>query len=191
MHYESFFFQAFVYLTAAVIAVPIAKRLGLGSVLGYLLAGVVIGPFVLGLVGSEGEDIMHFAEFGVVMMLFLVGLELEPALLWRLRGPIIGSGGLQIGLTTSVGVVVGTSVGWTWQTSLAVGLILAMSSTAIVLQTLNEKGLMQTHAGQNSFSVLLFQDIAPQARLARHWGPPLGAVFGFALGLLGTMLVQG
>ncbi len=166
MHFESFFFQAFVYLTAAVIAVPIAKRLGLGSVLGYLLAGVVIGPYVLGLVGSEGEGIMHFAEFGVVMMLFLVGLELQPALLWRLRGPIVGSGGLQIGMTMAVGTAVGLLLGWTWQTGLAVGLILAMSSTAIVLQTLNEKGLMQTHAGQNAFSVLLFQDIAVIPMLA-------------------------
>ena len=86
MHGESLFMQALLYLAAAVIAVPIAKRLGLGSVLGYLLAGIAIGPFGLGLVGEEGQDVMHFAEFGVVMMLFLVGLELQPSLLWRLRG---------------------------------------------------------------------------------------------------------
>lgn len=98
MSTETFFFQAFVYLTAAVVAVPIAKKAGLGSVLGYLLAGVVIGPFVLGFVGAEGEDVMHFAEFGVVMMLFVIGLELEPSLLWRLRAPILGLGGLQVGI---------------------------------------------------------------------------------------------
>ena len=96
MHAEGFFTQAFVYLLAAVIAVPVARRLGLGSVLGYLLAGVAIGPFGLGLVGQEGQDVMRFAEFGVVMMLFLVGLELEPTLLWRLRAPILGLGGLQV-----------------------------------------------------------------------------------------------
>ena len=99
MHGEGFFFQAFVYLLAAVVSVPIAKRLGLGSVLGYLLAGIVIGPFGLGLVGEEGPTCMHFAEFGVVMMLFLVGLELQPALLWRMRGPILGLGGLQVAVT--------------------------------------------------------------------------------------------
>ena len=84
MHHDSFFFQALVYLTAAVVSVPIAKRIGLGSVLGYLIAGVVIGPAVLGLIGEEGQDIMHFAEFGVVMMLFVIGLELEPSLLWKM-----------------------------------------------------------------------------------------------------------
>jgi Kef-type K+ transport system membrane component KefB len=99
MHGDGFLFQAFIYLTAAVLSVPLAQRLGLGSVLGYLGAGAVIGPWVLGLVGDVG-DVMHFAEFGVVMMLFLVGLELRPALLWRLRGPILGTGGLQVGLTT-------------------------------------------------------------------------------------------
>ena len=93
--------QAFVYLAAAVIAVPLAQRLGLGSVLGYLLAGVAIGPFALRLVGTGGQDVMHFAEFGVVMMLFVIGLELQPALLWRLRGPILGLGGLQVLVTTA------------------------------------------------------------------------------------------
>ena len=132
-----FFYQAFVYLAAAVITVPIAKRLGLGSVLGYLIAGIAIGPFGLDFVGEKGQDIMHFAEFGVVMMLFLVGLELQPTLLWRLRGPIIGSGGLQITLTTATGTMIGLFLGWPWQTGFAVGLILAMSSTAIVLQTLD------------------------------------------------------
>src|SRR3978361_740255 len=96
------FFQAFIYLLAAVISVPLAKRLGLGSVLGYLLAGVVIGPFGLQLVGMEDGDVMHIAEFGVVMMLFVIGLELRPAVLWKMRGPIVGLGGAQVLGTTGV-----------------------------------------------------------------------------------------
>ena len=160
MHGADFFYQALVYLTAAVVSVPIAKRLGLGSVLGYLLAGVVIGPFALGLVGEEGQDVLHFAEFGVVMMLFLIGLELEPSRVWRLRAPILGLGGLQVGVTTVVLTAIALGLGVEWRTALAVGVILALSSTAIVLQTLNEKGLLTTHGGQSSFSVLLFQDIA-------------------------------
>lgn len=160
MQEGGFFFQAFVYLSAAVVCAPIAKRVGLGSVLGYLIAGVLIGPFVLGLVGEEGQDVMHFAEFGVVMMLFLIGLELQPALLWKLRGPILGMGGLQVGITAGTVFGIGLVVGLAWQTALAVGLTLALSSTAIVLQTLNEKGLMKSAGGESSFSVLLFQDIA-------------------------------
>ena len=166
MHGEGFFYQAFVYLAAAVIAVPIAKRLGLGSVLGYLIAGVVIGPFVLGFIGEEGQDVMHFAEFGVVMMLFLVGLELQPSLLWRMRGPILGLGGVQVVATATAGTAIGLAVGLQWQTAVAVGLILSLSSTAIVLQTLAEKGLMKTDAGQSSFAVLLFQDISVIPMLA-------------------------
>jgi len=166
MHEGGFFFQAFVYLMAAVISVPIAKRIGLGSVLGYLIAGIVIGPFVLGLVGEEGQDVMHFAEFGVVMMLFLIGLELQPALLWRLRGPILGMGGLQVGVTMVAIGGIAMAFGQTWQVSLALGMTLALSSTAIVLQSLNEKGLMKTEGGQSSFAVLLFQDIAVIPMLA-------------------------
>jgi monovalent cation:H+ antiporter-2, CPA2 family len=158
--------QAVVYLTAAVIAVPIAKRLGLGSVLGYLLAGVAIGPFGLGLLGDEGQDVMHVAEFGVVMMLFVVGLELEPTLLWRLRAPILGLGGLQVVVTTLLVAGLALALGLPWQESLAIGMILALSSTAIVLQTLNEKGLLKTAGGQSSFAVLLFQDIAVIPMLA-------------------------
>ncbi|MCT4638379.1 MAG: monovalent cation:proton antiporter-2 (CPA2) family protein [Bacteroidales bacterium] len=157
----NFFYQAFIYLSAAVIAVPIAKKLGLGSVLGYLIAGVLIGPFVLEFVGEEGQDVMHFAEFGVVMMLFLVGLELKPSLLWKLRVPILGLGGIQVIITTGIITTITLSVSTLiWQEALAIGLTLALSSTAIVLQTLNEKGLLKTIGGQNAFSVLLFQDIA-------------------------------
>ncbi|MBW4461854.1 MAG: glutathione-regulated potassium-efflux system protein KefC [Nodosilinea sp. WJT8-NPBG4] len=167
MHSEDFFFQAFIYLMAAVLSVPFAKRLGLGSVLGYLIAGVIIGPFVLGLVGGEQQDdVMHFAEFGVVMMLFLIGLELRPSLLWQLRGPILGLGGLQVAVTTGVITLIAVLVGLPWTMALAIGMILSLSSTAIVLQTLNEKGLMRTEAGQASFSVLLFQDIAVIPMLA-------------------------
>lgn len=162
----NFLFQALTYLAAAVVFVPIAKRIGLGSVLGYLLAGIVIGPFLMGFIGEEGQDIMHFAEFGVVMMLFLVGLELEPALLWRLRMPILGLGGLQVLITTVAIGGIAMLIGLHWNEALAIGMTLAMSSTAIVLQTLNEKGLMRTSAGQSAFSVLLFQDIAVIPMLA-------------------------
>lgn len=177
MHSEDFFFQAFVYLVAAVLSVPLAKRLGLGSVLGYLVAGVVIGPFVLGFVGQEGDDVMHFAEFGVVMMLFLIGLELQPALLWRLRVPILGLGGLQVAVTALVVAIISFIFGLSWQMALTVGMVLSLSSTAIVLQTLNEKGLTKTEGGQSSFSVLLFQDIAVIPMLALL---PLLAVKGAA-----------
>jgi monovalent cation:H+ antiporter-2, CPA2 family len=156
---ESFLFQATIYLGAAVVAVPLAARLGLGSVLGYLAAGIVIGP-MFGLVGNEAEDIRHFAEFGVVMMLFLIGLELDPAALWDMRKRLIGLGGLQIALTTVAIMGLAMALGLDWATALGIGLILAPSSTAIVLQTLSEKGLMQTAGGRASFSVLLAQDIA-------------------------------
>jgi monovalent cation:proton antiporter-2 (CPA2) family protein len=158
-------FQAFVYLCAAVVGVPIAKRLGLGSVLGYLIAGIVIGP-VVGLVGSETRTIQHFAEFGVVMMLFLVGLELEPQALWRMRNKLVGLGGLQVVLTTLLIGLGAWLFGLDGRMALAIGLIFSLSSTAIVLQTLNEKGLTQTDGGQSSFSVLLFQDIAVIPMLA-------------------------
>ncbi len=162
---SGFLFQAFVYLAAAVIAVPIAKKLGLGSVLGYLIAGIVIGP-VIGLVGSETQSIQHFAEFGVVMMLFLVGLELEPRALWAMRQRLLGLGGLQVAGTTALVMAAGMLMGLGWSVALAVGLVFSLSSTAIVLQTLNEKGLMKSDGGQASFSVLLFQDIAVIPMLA-------------------------
>ncbi|OED38646.1 potassium transporter [Chromatiales bacterium (ex Bugula neritina AB1)] len=158
-------FQAFIYLCASVIAVPLAKRLGLGSVLGYLIAGVLIGP-VIGLVGTETQEIQHFAEFGVVMMLFLVGLELEPRALWEMRGRLLGLGGLQVLLTTAAVTMAVMASGQPWSIALAVGLVMSLSSTAIVLQTLNEKGQMKSDGGQASFSVLLFQDIAVIAMLA-------------------------
>jgi monovalent cation:proton antiporter-2 (CPA2) family protein len=159
MHGQSLLIQALVYLAAGVVSVPIAKRLGLGSVLGYLVAGAVIGPFALSLVGQQA-DVMRFAEFGVVILLFLIGLEVRPTLLWSLRGTIFGLGGAQV-LATAV-VVGGASMmlGLSWKSALAVGFVMAMSSTAIVLQTLEEKGLRQGPIGQAAFGVLLLQDLA-------------------------------
>ena len=158
-------FQVFIYLCAAVIAVPLASRFGLGSVLGYLIAGIAIGP-VLGLVGSETEGIQHVAEFGVVLMLFLVGLELEPRNLWSMRGKLLGLGGFQVVLTVALVMAGVMALDQPWTIALAVGLIMSLSSTAIVLQTLNEKGLMKSDGGQSSFAVLLFQDIAVIPMLA-------------------------
>lgn len=162
---EGFLFQATIYLAAAVIAVPLAVRLGLGSVLGYLMAGIAIGP-VLGLIGSEAEDLRHFAELGVVLMLFLIGLELDPRTLWDMRERLIGLGGLQIGLTALAVAAAAAALSLPWQTALAVGLILSLSSTAIVLQTLTEKKVMHTAGGRSAFSVLLTQDIAVIPMLA-------------------------
>ncbi|MCG7491950.1 monovalent cation:proton antiporter-2 (CPA2) family protein [Thalassobius sp. Cn5-15] len=162
---QDFLFSASIYLIAAVIAVPLAARLGLGSVLGYLSAGIIIGP-VLGLVGSETQDLQTFAEFGVVMMLFIIGLELDPRALWAMRHRLIGLGGLQITLTMGAMTALSMALGLPWQPALAVGMIFALSSTAIVLQTLSEKGLMQTGGGRSTFSVLLTQDIAVIPMLA-------------------------
>jgi monovalent cation:proton antiporter-2 (CPA2) family protein len=161
---EHFLLQLFIFLAAAAIAVPLARKLGLGSVLGYLIAGIIIGPFGLSLIGDV-EEVMHFTEFGVVMMLFLVGLELKPSLLWQMRTPILGMGGAQV--VVSSGIISGVSLIFLpWQQAIAIGLILSLSSTAIVLQTLREKGLMNTSAGQSIFSVLLFQDLAVIPMLA-------------------------
>jgi len=158
-------FQAFIYLLAAVVCVPIAKRFGLGSVLGYLIAGVLIGPFVLGPYlgtssGEETKDIMHTAEFGVVMMLFLVGLELDPKEFWNMRRKIVGIGSIQLfGTLLLTMPVCFHFFNLSFGTSVAIGCVVAMSSTAIILQTLSEKGLTKSPSGQASFSVLLFQDI--------------------------------
>ncbi|NQU85945.1 MAG: cation:proton antiporter [Mariniphaga sp.] len=160
MHGQEIFFDALIYLLAAVITVPLSKKLGFGSVLGYLLAGVLIGPFLLNLVGPESTSVMHFAEFGVVLMLFLIGLELEPTLLWKMRRSIFGLGGLQVLFTTIVISSVALILNFNFNKAVAIGLILSLSSTAIVLQTLTEKGLLKNKAGRSAFSVLLFQDIS-------------------------------
>ncbi len=162
---DGFLLLAFLFLIAGVIAVPIASRLGLGSVLGYLLAGIAISP-ILAWLDVDVVSVQHFAEFGVVMMLFLVGLELEPQVLWTMRNTLLGLGGLQVAVTVLLVMAIAMLVGYPWSVSLAIGLVFSLSSTAIVLQTLNEKGLMRSDGGQSSFSVLLFQDIAVIPMLA-------------------------
>jgi glutathione-regulated potassium-efflux system ancillary protein KefC/glutathione-regulated potassium-efflux system protein KefB len=165
MNHDSFLFQAFVFLAAALVSVPIAKRLGLGSVLGYLVAGVAIGPFGLHFLGDP-ESLMHASEFGVVMMLFLIGLELNPSLLWRMRTAILGLGGAQVVIAGGALSLAGMAVGLDWRVALVVGFTLSLSSTAIVLQSLRERGLAQADAGRAAFAVLLFQDIAVIPMLA-------------------------
>ena len=155
----------FVFLVAGVISVPIASRLGLGSVLGYLLAGIIISP-LLSLFDVNIVSIQHFAELGVVLMLFLVGLELNPKKLWALKSKLFGLGGGQVVLTALLIMAAGMLLEQEWRTSLAIGLILALSSTAIVIQTLTEKGLMKSDGGQSSFAVLLAQDIVVIPMLA-------------------------
>ncbi|MCB6178651.1 cation:proton antiporter [Rhodobacter sp. Har01] len=156
---ESFLFQASLYLGAAVLLVPLAVRLGLGSVLGYLAAGILLGP-VSGLAGAESQGLQHVAEFGVVMMLFLIGLELEPRILWDMRHRLLGLGGAQVVATTAAITLILALVGLDVRSALTIGLLLSLSSTAIVLQTLAEKNLMRGPGGRAAFSVLLMQDIA-------------------------------
>ncbi|HXZ93886.1 MAG TPA: monovalent cation:proton antiporter-2 (CPA2) family protein [Burkholderiales bacterium] len=159
MNDHGFLEQALVYLAAGVIAVPVFKRLGLGSVLGYLVAGVAIGPWGLRLIAEPGT-VLQFAEFGVVLLLFLVGLELNPARLWALRRPIFGLGSVQVLATVAAVTALGIALGQPLVVSLVAGMGFAMSSTAIGLATLAEKNLLPTPGGQASFSVLLFQDLA-------------------------------
>ena len=172
-HTPAWLINSFIYLSAAVIAVPLSQALGLGSIIGYLAAGMAIGPWGLGLV-TNVEDILHFAEFGVVLMLFLVGLELEPKRLWSLRRPIFGWGSAQVLGCALVLTSVAMAAGVGWRTALVAGLGLALSSTAIALQVMNERNLMPTGSGQAAFSILLFQDVAAIPILALL--PLLGAV---------------
>lgn len=162
---EGLLFEASIYLGAAVLVVPLAVRFGLGSVLGYLAAGILVGP-VFGLTGADTADLQHFAEFGVVLMLFLIGLELEPRNLWDMRHRLLGMGGAQVVLTTIAIAACVYALGYAWQVALTMGMIMSLSSTAIVLQTLSEKSLMRTAGGRASFSVLLTQDIAVIPMLA-------------------------
>jgi CPA2 family monovalent cation:H+ antiporter-2/glutathione-regulated potassium-efflux system ancillary protein KefC len=161
---EAFLLKLLIYLVAAAIAVPVARKCKLGSILGYLIAGIVIGPFGLSLI-DDIDVVMRFTEFGVVMMLFLIGLELKPSLLWQMRTPILGMGGSQV-LVTTAAIGLSTALVLPWRQAVAIGLILALSSTAIVLQTLREKGLISTSPGHSIFSVLLFQDLAVIPMLA-------------------------
>ncbi len=160
MTYTYFFFYAFICLLAMVITVPIVKKMGLGSTLGYLIAGIIIGPHVLGLIDTSSMHVMHIAEFGVVMMLFLIGLELRPAMLWDLRRSLLLTGSLQVIVTMIVITLIAKLFGINNAGAVAIGLIFTSSSTAIVLQMLNEKGWIKLEAGNTIFAVLLFQDIA-------------------------------
>ena len=151
--------NSFVYLAAAVVAVPLSKKLGLGAIIGYLAAGMAIGPWGLGLVRNV-QDILHFAEFGVVLMLFLVGLELQPKRLWALRRPIFGWGSAQVVACAALITAAALLFGVRWQVALVAGLGLALSSTAIAMQVIGDRNLMPTSSGQAGFSILLFQDVA-------------------------------
>lgn len=165
MH-DSLFLQHFlIYLTGAVVCVPIAKRLGLGSVLGYLVAGLLIGPSGLGLV-TAGDEVLHFAEFGVVIMLFLVGLELAPQRLWAMRGPLFGLGGLQVVITMTLLAGLARVLGLAWPVALVAAMGMSLSSTAIALQIFGERNQLATPAGQRGFATLLFQDLAVIPMLA-------------------------
>ncbi len=174
-HVPAWLINSFIYLAAAVLVVPLAKKLRLGSIIGYLGAGIAIGPWGLGLV-TNVQDILHFAEFGVVLMLFVIGLELRPERLWSLRRPIFGWGSAQMlscaALLTGVGMVFGVP----WRTALVAGLGLGLSSTAICLQVMGERNLLRTSSGQAGFSILLFQDVAAIPILALL--PLLGAIKG-------------
>ena len=171
-HAPTWLTYGFLYLGAAVLAVPIAKALGLGAIIGYLTAGIAIGPWGLALV-SNVQDILHFAEFGVVLMLFLVGLELQPSRLWSLRRPIFGLGSAQVLGCAAALFALGWVAGLPWRISLVGALGLALSSTAIALQSLSERNLLRTSSGQAAFSILLFQDVAAIPILALL--PLLGA----------------
>jgi glutathione-regulated potassium-efflux system ancillary protein KefC len=151
--------HAAIFLAAAVLAVPLMKRLGLGSVIGYLAAGVAIGPSGLGFI-DDVESTLHFAEFGVVLLLFLIGLELQPSRLWRLRAAVFGLGGAQVIATAAAIAAIATALGVAWQAALVIGVGLAMSSTAFAMQVLGEKKELGTPHGKAAFGVLLFQDLA-------------------------------
>ncbi|MBL8741452.1 MAG: cation:proton antiporter, partial [Myxococcales bacterium] len=187
--------DAMVYLAAAIVCVPIASRLRLGSVLGYLVAGCAIGPFGLRLVAND-ESIMHFAEFGVVLMLFLIGLELDAGRLWQMRRAVFGGGALQMGVAGALLSLVGVLLGLPWQAAIVAGLAIALSSTAIAIQTMKERGLLGSPLGKSAFSVLLFQDIAALPLIAlvpllagKSSGSPLGALT--ALGAIVAVVVVG
>jgi CPA2 family monovalent cation:H+ antiporter-2 len=156
---ESLLLQASIYLGAAVLVVPLAVRYGLGSVLGYIAAGILMAP-VLRQIGADATDVQHIAEFGVVLMLFLIGLELEPKTLWAMRGKLIGMGGAQVLGTALLVAYALWGIGVIWQSAVVLGLLMSLSSTAIVLQSLSEKNLMRTAGGRSAFAVLLTQDIA-------------------------------
>ncbi|WP_332912737.1 cation:proton antiporter [Algoriphagus boritolerans] len=170
---DGFLFNAIVYILAAIVCVPIAKRLGMGSVLGYLVAGILVGPYGFEFIRDEtqGQDIMHSTEFGVVMMLFLIGLELEPKNLWKMRDLILNVGLTQVIVTSGLIFGFALALGIDWRISLAAGLSMALSSTAIVLQSLKEKK-------SNGHSIR--QDVFWGLAASRHRGHPDFGNFAFA-----------
>ncbi|MGO4282546.1 Kef-type potassium/proton antiporter, CPA2 family [Cupriavidus sp. OV038] len=202
MNQHDFLIALLVFLVAAVVAVPLARRLGLGAVLGYLIAGAAIGPFALRLV-TNVESILHFSEFGVVMMMFVIGLELEPRKLKNLKKSIFGYGTTQLAVCAVVLGILAALLGAPWQVALVAGLGLALSSTAIAFATLAERNLMGTPAGAASFGILLFQDIAaiPMIALlpllaadavgAVPHGPPAWQTAGKAVAVMALLVVVG
>ena len=200
-HTPTWLLNSLIYLGAAVIAVPLSKALGLGSIIGYLAAGIAIGPWGLGLV-TNVEDILHFSEFGVVLMLFLVGLELEPKRLWSMRRPIFGAGSAQVLGCTVALTAVALACGIEWRLALVAALGLALSSTAIALQVMGERNLLPTSSGQASFSILLFQDVAAipilallpllgAATVAAHSGTPVYVEVAKVLGVIAAIVLGG
>ncbi|WP_395669055.1 glutathione-regulated potassium-efflux system protein KefC [Rhodoferax sp.] len=200
-HTPTWLLNSLIYLGAAVIAVPLSKALGLGSIIGYLAAGIAIGPWGLGLV-TNVEDILHFSEFGVVLMLFLVGLELEPKRLWSMRRPIFGAGSAQVLGCTVALAAVALACGIEWRLALVAALGLALSSTAIALQVMGERNLLPTSSGQASFSILLFQDVAAipilallpllgAATVAAHSGTPVYVEVAKVLGVIAAIVLGG
>ncbi|WP_375752323.1 glutathione-regulated potassium-efflux system protein KefB [Vibrio sp. HN007] len=179
-----------IFLTSAVVAVPLAQRMGLGSVLGYLLAGLAIGPWGFGLI-SDVDAILHFAEFGVVLLLFLIGLELNPKKLWQMRNPILGLGGAQVVVTTIIIAAITSLFDLSWQSSLVIGMALALSSTAIALKVIEEQELAGSETGQSGFAVLLFQDIAviPMLAMLPLLAGNVGGDWRDALLMLGSIVV--
>ena len=195
MHEPAWLGNMLIYLAAAVLCVPLAVRIGLGAVLGYLTAGVAIGPAGLGLV-SDVDTILHFAEFGVVLMLFMIGLELEPRRLWAMRRDVFGGGTVQLLVCGGVLAGVGLALGLAGGTALLLGLTLALSSTAIAARTLNERNLFSTPTGQLIFGILLFQDIAAIPLIALpslfgHSGTDNHVSVGFGLAVIVGILAIG
>lgn len=200
MHERTLLVDAAIFLAAAVVCVPLASRLKLGSVLGYLIAGCLIGPFGLGLV-KDVEVILHFAEFGVVLMLFVIGLELEPSRLWAMRRGVFGGGALQMGACGLLLIGGGLAAGLPWKAALIAGLALALSSTAIAVQTMKERGVLGSALGKSAFGVLLFQDIAAiplvaivpllstEASAGAHQGSRLVAVAKAVAAIVGVVVI--
>ena len=162
---HSFLLSVFVFLAAAILVVPLVKLSGLGSVIGYLVAGIVIGPSVTGFI-THPEVILDFSEFGVVMMLFLIGLELQPNELWNMRKRLLGLGGLQVGVTTLLATTILLFMGMEIGAAVVIGMAFSLSSTAVAIQIMQDRKMLKTESGQSAFSVLLFQDVIVIAMIA-------------------------